>query len=197
MRLRNVIGATLAFTYIFYTLSFQAQTPRRSTRTPKAAATTEKKTVARLPATPVTKKKIGKAPQEQQAEEEDVPWKELRAEFMSTLRERMAELAPDKAKTIMTNYEIEHESFNKKIEVLLKERNRYFYFDKEQEKVVFKNKAKYKELNKKVTDSFEDYDSKIETIFADHYPAVMELRAEFEDYMQLYNRHEHLIGIEL
>jgi len=155
------------------------------------------KIVARSPATPLAKKKILRAPQEQQAEEEDVPWEELRTEFMSTLRERMAELAPDKATKIITNYEIERESFTKKVDALMKERDQHYYYDQEREKIVFKDRAKYKQLNKQVTASFDEYNSKVESIFADHYSAVMEVRAEFEDYMQLYNRHDHRIGIGL
>lgn len=199
MRLRNVLAATLAFTYIFYTLSYQASTPVRTTRKPKAVAPsrTPTKVALRAPATPQRIKKPAPVAKILQSEEEDVPWDELRDELMDNVQERLTAVAPTKAKQIMKNYLKERESFTQKMESLMKERDSYYYYDKEAEKIVFTDKLKYKELNKEVTASYEEYNSKVEKIFADHYPVVMEVREEFEEYMQLYNRNEHRIGIGL
>lgn len=199
MRLRNVIAATLAFTYIFYTLSFRVATPVRTVRTIKTSgpARTTNKVTQRAPATPQKIKKPAPIAKAQQSEEEDVPWDDLRDELMHNVQEHLTVVAPTKAKQIMTNYLKERDSFTQRMESLMKERDSYYYYDKELEKIVFTDQQKYKELNKEVTASYEEYNSKIEKIFADHYPTVMEVREEFEEYMQLYNRNEHRIGIGL
>ncbi len=199
MRLRNVIAATLAFTYIFYSLSYRASAPEHRTRArvkkPMAPAVSE--APKRSPAAPRPQKTEEKVAQADRDEEDAIPWEELREDFVHTVEEHLVAVEPTKAKKIMATYLQERDSFTKKIESLMKERDTYYYYDKETEKVIFKDKLKYKELNKEVTSSFEEYNSKVEKIFADHYPAVMAVREQFEEYMQLYNRHEHRIGIGL
>ena len=65
------------------------------------------------------------------------------------------------------------------------------------EKVVFKDKKKYKQLNEKISAMEREYSSKVKDIFADLYPAILEVKAEFEEEMQIYNRHEQQVGISL
>lgn len=196
MRLLKLILTTALFTGIFYYVSQASSSAslrpadKYITVTPTTAAKPKRIVITAL-------KKPVLAQETKVQAEEDVPWDELRAEFMRDLEENMHQLAPEKAQHIMATYHKERDSFMRRIDALVKERNRYYYYDKKEEKIVFRDQRKYTELNKEVTSSFEEYDSKVEAIFADHYPAVEKLRQQFEDYMQVYNRDEHLIGIGL
>jgi hypothetical protein len=194
MRLHNVLGATLAFTYIFYSLAEQAP---RSVRPARAGRHRQ----ASVPSTaPIPKRAASlptstALPQRRQAEEDR--WFDSTAEFRAALAERLQELAPDKATQLLRRYASEYELFDAQLTAILKEQDSSYYYDYAKEKVVFRDKKKYKLLNEKISAMEQEYSSKVEAIFADLYPAVLDVKAEFEEEMQVYNRHEHRVGISL
>lgn len=195
MRLHNVIGATLAFTTIFYTLSEHApRSPRRDR--PKRSA---QPTIATA-ASPVTKRTPSRATSAalpQQKEVEDDRWFDSTAEFRAALAERLQELAPDRAPQLLRRYESEYDLYDAKIAAILEEQDSSYYYDQAREKVVFNDKKKYQRLNEELSAMDREYTSKLEEIFADLYPAILAVKAEFEDQMQIYNRHEQRVGISL
>jgi hypothetical protein len=195
MRLRNVIGATLAFTYIFYTLSDHAPRSVRRDRTKRTA----QPTIAKA-ASPVPKRALRQATSAvpaQRKEIEDDRWFDSTAEFRAALAERLHALAPDKAAQLLRRYKSEYDLHDAKIASILKEQDSSYYYDHAKEKVVFKDKKRYKQLNEKIFAMERDYSLKVEEIFADLYPAMLEVKAEFEEEMQVYNRHEQRVGISL
>ena len=195
MRLRNVIGATLAFTYIFYTLSDHAPRSVRRDRPKRPAQQTmvKKFTADRKRASVQTNSSI--LPQRE--DEEHDRWVDSAAEFRTALAERLQELAPDEASQLLRRYKTEHDLHDAKITSILKELDTSYYYDHAKEKVVFKDKKKYKQLNEKISAMEREYSSKVKDIFADLYPAIVEVKAEFEEEMQIYNRHEQQVGISL
>jgi hypothetical protein len=196
MRPLNIILASAVFTGIFYYLASTAA-PKKVR--PRRIATTSRLNPPRHVVAPTASKKMmaSEGGTISKESEEDVPWEELRMEFKAELEEKLQQVAPEQAQKIMASYLKERDSFTQKIEALIQERDRSYYFDKERSKIVFTDKLKYKELNKEVTATFEQYNSMVEKIFADHYPVVLETREKFEEYMQIYNRNEFRIGIGL
>jgi hypothetical protein len=151
-------------------------------------------------ATPVKKRTLIRATSAalpQRKEIEDDRWVDSTAEFRTALAERLQELAPDEASQLLRRYKTEHDLHDAKITSILKELDTSYYYDHAKEKVVFKDKKKYKQLNEKISAMEREYSSKVKDIFADLYPAILEVKAEFEEEMQIYNRHEQQVGISL
>ena len=195
MRLRNVIGATLAFTYIFYTLSDHAPRSARRDRPKRSAQPTLVASSAPAPQRAL-KQTTSTAPA-QRKEVEDDRWFDSTAEFRAALAERLHELAPDKAAQLLRRYKSEYDLHDANIASILKEQDRSYYYDHAKEKVVFKDKKKYQQLNEQLSAMDREYTAKLEAIFADLYPAILDVKAEFEEEMQIYNRHEQHVGISL